>query len=63
MLPITIATETISTTHTVEIAVAMSAVTSEVVRVSRLTIGSPTIPATITRIMTVNKLFALLIPV
>jgi hypothetical protein len=61
MLPLTIAAETISTTDTVEVAVAISAVTSEGVRESRLTIRSPAIPATVTRVMTVNKLLALLI--
>src|SRR5678816_1646734 len=52
VLPITIATETIPATGTVEVAVTMSAVTSEVVIESRSTIGSPTIPATVTRVMT-----------
>src|SRR5678815_2683042 len=61
VLPITIAVKPISTTDTVEVAVAMSAVTSEVVIESRSTIGSPTIPAPVTRVMTVNKLLALLI--
>src|ERR1044072_5831066 len=63
VLPITISPKTISTTDTVEVAIAMSAVTPEVVIESRSTIGSPTIPATVTRVMTVNKLLALLIPV
>jgi len=60
MLPITIPAKAISTTYTVEVAIAMPAVTSEVVIESR-SIGSSAIPATVTRVMTVNKLLALLI--
>src|SRR5262245_32430752 len=61
VLPITIATKPISTADTVKIAVAIPAVTSEVVRVSRATIGSASVPTTVTRVVTVNKLLALLI--
>ena len=47
----------------VEIVIPIASVTSVVVGESRATISSTTIPTTVTRVMTVNKLFALLIPV
>ena len=46
-----------------EIVVAMASLTPEYVREPRTTIGSTTIPPTVTRVVTVNKLFTLLIPV
>ena len=53
----------IATSATVEIVVTIASVTSEIVVESSATIRSASIPTTVTRVMTVNKLFALLIPV
>src|SRR6185503_18453656 len=58
-IPISIST----TTNAVEVAVTIPAMTCEDVGESRTTIGSTTIPTTVTRVVTVNKLLALLIPV
>ena len=44
-----------------EIVVPPSPVTSENIRESRTTIGSASVPSTVTCVVTVNKLFALLI--
>ena len=44
-----------------EIVVSLAPVASEDVRESRTTIGSSSIPTTVTCVVTVNKLFALLI--
>ena len=60
---VAVITIAIAISATDEIVVAMSPVTSENVRESRTTIGSTSIPTTVTCIVTVNKLFALLIPV
>ena len=64
--PVSITTEftiAITTPVIVEIVIPIASVTSVVVGESRATIGSATIPTTITRVMTVDKLFALSIPV
>src|SRR6185503_19399757 len=49
-------------TDAIVIAVTIPAVTSEDVCESRTTIGSTTIPTSVTCVVTVNKLLALLIP-
>jgi hypothetical protein len=51
----------IAISSTDEIAVPIASMTPEVVRGSRTTIGSSTIQTTVTCVMTVNKLFTLLI--
>jgi len=51
------------TSATDEIVVPMAPVTSVVVAGSGATIGSTPIPTTVTRVVTVDKLFALFIPV
>jgi hypothetical protein len=54
----------IATSATYEIAIAIASITPEsVVRDSRMTVGSTTVPSTVTCVVTVNKLFTLFIPV
>jgi len=63
VLEIIIAPSISTTDTTIEVAVTMPAITSEDVCESRPAIGSATIPATVTRVVAVNKLPALLIQV
>src|ERR1041385_4832911 len=57
-IPISIST----TTDAIVVAVTIPAVTSVDVCVSRTPIGSPPLPTTGTRVLTVNKLLAILLP-
>jgi hypothetical protein len=58
---VAVITIAIATSATDEIPVALAPVTSENVSESRMTIGATSIPTTVTCVVTVNKLFALLI--
>ncbi len=60
VLPVTIAT-TVPATDPVEVTIAVTAIASEDTAHTVITIGSPAIPATIARVVAVNKFRTLLI--